>query len=99
MPADAEPWRLARDMSTTRAEFLRSLRLAAPSPVTELADGALRLNHDGVRLTVRLHPAGERVIAGLALPRLLAEYELTGPREAGRRLLDQLDLAMRRGGG
>jgi hypothetical protein len=97
--ADAEPWRLERDMSTTEAEFLRGLRLAAPVPVTVLADGSIRLDHDGVTLIVRLSPNGERVIAGLALPRLHAEYELAGPRDAASRLLEQLDLAMRRGGG
>jgi hypothetical protein len=86
-------------MSITEAEFLRGLRLAAPGPVTVLTDGALRLSHDGVQLTVRLTPNGQRVIAGLALPCLHAEYELAGPRDAAERLLAQLDLAMRRGGG
>lgn len=87
-------------MSITEAEFLRGLRLAAPGPVTGRSPMAhCWVSHDGVRLTVRLSPAGERVIAGLALPRLRAEYELSGPHDAARRLLEQLDLAMRRGGG
>jgi hypothetical protein len=99
MIADAEPWRLHRDMSITEAEFVRSLRLAAPVPVTVLDDGGLRLEYHGVRLTVRLGATAERVIAGLVLPRLHAEYEFLGPRDAAQRLLELLDLAMRRGGG
>jgi hypothetical protein len=99
MIADAEPWRLERDMSITEAEFLRGLKLAAPAAVSVLADGVMRLEHEGVRLTVRLSAAGERAIAGLVLPRLYAEYEFSGPRDNARRLLEQLDLAMRRGGG
>lgn len=99
MSGDGEPWRLRRDMSITEAEFRRSLRLAAPVPVTVLDDGGLRLEYHGVRLTIRLGAPAERVIAGLVLPRLHAEYEFLGPRDAARRLLEQLDLAMRRGGG
>jgi len=99
MASDTGCWRLVRDMSSTAGEFERALRLAAPAPVLAMPDGALRLNHDGVELTIRLSCTGKRVIAGLSLPKLQAEYEFRGPRDTANQLLDRLDLAMRRGGG
>jgi hypothetical protein len=91
--------RLQREMSITPADFQRVLRLAAPSPVVLLPGGELLLEHAGVRLTVRLTPLPARVIAGLSLPCLLADYCLEGPAPEAAALLAALDLGMRRGGG
>ncbi len=86
-------------MSASPAEFAHGLRNAFPRGVE---GGPLRfqVTHEGVRLEIELVPGPDRVIALLRLPTLTARLHFTAGDPAARvRLLEHMDLAMRRGGG
>ncbi len=90
---------LEREMSATPAEFAHGLRLAFGA-AAEGGPLKFRVQWGDAVLDIELHPLGERRIANLSLPRLLARLRFSaGDAAACERLLTRMDLAMHRGGG
>ena len=93
---------IARDVTSTVAEFDASLRTAVRAAGAQLS-GAMpryRVHAGDVQLDVAIEPGPERRIALVRLPTLLATYSFTGGTAAAQRaLLASLDRAMHRGGG
>lgn len=99
----APPVVIARDVTSTVAEFDASLRSAVRAAAGALLSGAApryRVQNGDVRLEIVIAAGPERRIALMRLPTLLATYTFTGgSADAQRALLAKLDRAMHRGGG
>lgn len=90
---------IARDVTSTVAEFDASLRAAAGALLSGAAP-RYRVQDGEVQLEVVVAPGPERRIALVRLPTLLATYTFSGGSvDAQRALLAKLDRAMHRGGG
>ena len=90
---------LEREISASPVEFARGLRNALPGCV-EGGPLCFHVARGQVRLEIELTPGPDRVIALLRLPTLRARLRFTAGDPTGRAaLLEQMDLAMHRGGG
>ena len=90
---------LEREVTATRAEFVRILGMAFPDVVV---DDGKRLRVDGrdAVMEISLEPGPERRIALLCLPTLRVRIEFVeGSPKAQRAMLAHMDMAMQRGGG
>ena len=92
--------RLHREMTITRAEFLRSL-VHAVAPATFIVDGrSISVVGAPGKVEINLSEERERRIALLRLPVVDVEIELSGfAPDALERFLAQFDRAFQRGGG
>ena len=99
MSEPAPEFHVEREMSVSREDFLRQLRLAFPDCVLSREDRAT-ITDGPARLEIRLTPLQPRTIARLTLPCLKVSLRGTAgnDRELAA-LLSRIDLAMRRGGG
>ena len=89
-----------KEMSITRADFLRILHGAFDASVTRTEDDRIIVDKGNGRLVITLSAAGERRIGLIALPVMHVRLELRGyaPDEA-EATLAYFDRSFQRGGG
>lgn len=89
-----------KEMSITRAEFLRILGGAYDPAATRVGDDRIAIAVGGGRLDITLRPAGERRIGLIALPVMHVRLELHGyDPDAAAAVLAHFDRSFQRGGG
>lgn len=89
-----------RELGASPAEFVRSLRQAAPGAVHAHGDGRFSVECGSVSLRMRIQEMPPRRIGLFVLPVLKVRYRFdSGEPQARKTLLERLDRAMQRGGG